>query len=192
MRKILLVLTFLFIFMTASLSAWEPNDLTKFPPCMKEKDWILNLGVGLNPNWIDSIGNDYYYLPTFRLSFDKNVALGSKKLPFFFGGLVGYTGYGYDHKDYGWYYHRIPVGFRAGYHFNWGVDKLDTYAVTTVGYTFGFTDNNDYKYKTRFSDDFFTGVNIGARWFINKGFGFWVEAGYVGDLNFDIGFAFKF
>ena len=192
MRKVLFFLIFLTVFSAVSISAWEPNDLTKFPPCMTEENWILNLGVGLNLNWIDNIGNEYYYLPKIRLSFDKNVALGDNKLPFFFGGLVGYTGYGYDHKDYGWYHHRIPVGFRAGYHFNWGVDKLDTYAVTTVGYTFGFTGSKDYKYKAKFSDDFFTGVNIGAIWFVSDGFGFWAEAGYIGDLSIDIGLSFKF
>jgi len=196
MKKALLVLTFFIITTTASISAWEPNDLTKFPSCMNANDWILNLGIGLNSDWMDKVGDDGYYLPTFLFSFDKNVPLGDQKLPFFFGGLVGYTGYGYDHKDYGWHHHRMPLGFRVGYHFNWGVDNLDTYAVATVGYIIGFTDNKNYKYKTKFSDDFFTSVNIGARWFINNGFGFWAETGFGSLLNpylsFDLGISFKF
>jgi len=196
MKKALLVLTLLFISTTISISAWEPEDLTKFPPCMSADDWILNLGFGLNADWINSIGEDYYSLPTFRLSFDKNVPLGDQKLPFFFGGLVGYSGNGYNHKDYGWHHHRIPLGFRVGYHFNWGVDNLDTYAVATAGYIIGFTDNKDFKYKTKFRDDFYTNINIGARWFINNGFGFWAETGFGSlfhlSFSFDLGISFKF
>jgi len=193
MKKVLLILVLFISFSAVNVSAWEPNDLAKFPPCMDADDWILNLGFGLNADWIDSIGEDYYWLPTFRLSFDKNVPLGDQKLPFFFGGLVGYSGYGY--KDI-WHHHRMPLGFRVGYHFNWGVDKLDTYAVTTIGYIIGFTDNNDYKFKTRFRDDFFTNINIGARWFLNNGFGFWAETGFGSLFNpylsFDLGISFKF
>jgi len=201
MKRVLLVLVFFISFSAASLSAWEANDLTKYPPCMTASNWILNLGVGINPDWLDSIGEDYYWLPAFRLSFDKNTPIGDKKLPFFFGGLIGYTGYGFNHSDYGWHHHQIPLGFRIGYHFNWGVDGLDTYAVTTIGYTFGFTDNKDIEYNRKFSDDFFTYFNIGARWFISKGFGFWLEAGLHPFLilshprdafGLDIGLAFKF
>jgi len=185
MKKVLLVLVLFICFSAINVSAWEPNDLTKFPPCMNEKNWILNLGFGLV--WLGDIGNDHFYIPSFRLSFDKNAGLGDKKLPFFFGGIVGYSGEG--HKRDGWFQHNISLGFRAGYHFNWGVDKLDTYAVTTIGWVFHNWKGN---YSSSSSSDSFWGINIGARWFVSDNFGFWAETGYLDGFNIDLGLAFKF
>ena len=159
---------------------------------MTDKSWILNLGVGFGTDLFLNTGGKIY-LPYFRFSFDKNVAMGDKKLPFFFGGLVGYTGWGRIDNSYNYFNHRIPLGFRAGYHFNWGVDKLDTYAAATAGWVVNIPTGakNERSFIDIFEDLLF-GVNIGARWFINDGFGFWAEAGYVGDLSLDVGISFKF
>ena len=193
MKKTALIFIFLLIYTTASLSAWDPSYLTKFPSCTDADDWILNLGIGLDTNF-GSSGN-YTYLPSLRLSFDRNAALGDLKLPFFFGGHVGYSGYGFKYSNpyvsYSWFNHRIPLGFRAGYHFNWGVDNLDTYAVTTAGYILNFYTGDTYNRPGAFGNAFF-GVNIGARWFISKGFGFWAEAGFSSLSVLEIGVSFKF
>jgi len=196
MKKIIIISILLISFSAVSLSAWEPNDLTKFPACMTPSDWILNLGVSFDTQWISdaSRGNDYYSIPYVRLSFDRNLPIGERKLPFFLGGIVGYSSYGYSGNN-PWAHHYIPFGVRFGYHFNFGVDKLDVYAVTTAGYRIHFfTGDSFFNNRTNLDaiNDFRVGVNIGARWFVSKGFGFWAEAGYVGDLNLDIGFAFKF
>jgi len=184
MKKILLTALLIGI-AGASLSAWEPNDLTKYPKFTKEGDWILNLGIGLGvPNFS---GNGYVYILPVRLSFDRNTPLGDRKLPFFFGGIVGYSGEGY--RDV-WFVNRISLGVRFGYHFNWGVDKLDTYAVTTVGwivhagkdYSSHFTGNGVPLY----------GVDVGARYFISEGFGFWAEGGFGAVSFFNVGLSFKF
>jgi len=188
MKKALFVLFLLSGFAAVSLSAWEPGDLLKFPPGMNEKNWIINLGVGFG----DKIGttDNFTYLPTFRLSFDKNVGIGDKKLPFFFGGLIGYAGYGYDGYGYKWFNHRIPLGFRAGYHFNWGVKNLDTYAVTTAGYVLNIFTGDDWGRKSYSS--FLFDIDIGVRWFLNDFFGFWAEVGF-GTLSYiDLGISFKF
>jgi len=187
MKRILLILVLLLGFTAVSLSAWEPNDLTKFPPGMNEKNWIINLGVGLGSD----IGTSGYYthLPSFKVTVDKNVGISDKKLPFFFGGLAGYTGHGYD-GYYKWFNHRIPLGFRAGYHFNWGVKNLDTYAVTTAGWIIDFY-TGDNVGRTSYNNFLFD-IDIGARWFLNNFFGFWAELGF-GTLSYlDIGVSFKF
>ncbi|MCL2759923.1 MAG: hypothetical protein FWD22_06885 [Treponema sp.] len=191
MKKIIFILVIFFVVSAVSLSAWEGKDLTKFPPCMNEKNWILNLGIGLGLDSFDHIGDDKIWFPPVRLSFDKNVGIGDNNLPFFFGGIIRYTGHG--HKKHNYYYHVIGLGFRAGYHFNWAVDKLDTYAVTTAGWTVYAGDNDWAPSK---AGSAMVGVNLGARWFVSDGFGFWVEAGtgHILDFvpHFDIGFAFKF
>ncbi|MCL2211487.1 MAG: hypothetical protein FWB95_06165 [Treponema sp.] len=198
MKKTLIILFILFAFMATTLSAWSPEDLTKFPPCMEADDWILNLGVGIHGRIFNYFGNGYWCIPPLRLSFDRNAALGDKGLPFFFGGLVGYELWGYkgNYWNYYYVYHKIPVGFRAGYHFNWGVDKLDTYAVATAGYKISIRTHERYGteyYSSSLIDDLFLGFSLGARWFVNKGFGFWAEIGTGTYLfNFDIGLSFKF
>jgi len=188
MKKLLLAIIFIGI-ATVSLSAWEPNDLTKYPSFTKEGDWILNLGIGLGE--IVDTSSDYIYIPSIRLSFDRNTPLGDRKLPFFFGGIVSYSGHGW--KDI-WFEHRITTGVRFGYHFNWGVDKLDTYAVTSAGWVFIARDAkynyDEYKGIGHFLFD----IDVGARYFISDRFGFWVELGY-GYLPlswFDIGISFRF
>ena len=195
MKKIVLVLVFLLVFSAASLSAWEPSDLTKLPSCMSEKNWILNLGVSLDMGWLGDLsrGGDFYSIPFVRLSFDKNVPIGDKNLPFFIGGIIGYSAWGYTGNN-AYAHHYIPLGVRFGYHFNFGVDNLDVYAVTTAGYRIHlFTGDKYYNNRNAFDliNDLMFGVNFGARWFVNSGFGFWAEVGYVGDLNLDIGIAFK-
>jgi len=183
MKKLIFVLILIACIAGTSLFAWEPNDLTKFPVGQENGDWILNLGVGIP--YFDGWHNRYF--PPTRLSFDRNTALGDNKLPFFFGGLVGYSGYG-RRDDF--FVHIIPVGFRFGYHFNWDVKNLDTYAVTTAGMRISFVTGNSHY--LNFYDWFMIGVSIGARYFINDFFGFWAEVGYTSFSALDIGISFKF
>lgn len=190
MKRILLVLILLIGFTAVSLSAWEPKDLTKYPSCMTNESWIINLGISLDPD-IGNSGGGFTYLPTFRVTFDRNVALGN--LPFFLGGYVGYTGWGYEFKSWGvnekWFNHRIPLGFRVGYHFNWGVDNLDTYAVSTVGMIV----NTKSSAASGADWLFMNFASIGVRYFLNDFFGFWAETGFgLHVFNFDLGVSFKF
>jgi len=191
MKKCLLAVIFICIVGT-SLFAWDAKDLTKFPSCMDGKSWILNFGVGLP----GSINRNHVNIPPVRLSFDRNVEIGDNKLPFFAGGIVVYSGEGFkgDNHTKEWFTHNISTGGRFGYHFNWNVKNLDTYAVTTAGYTF-YSHTGHYKdYHGDYDriGDFYWGVSIGARYFVSKGFGFWTEAGYNTFSWLDIGLAFKF
>jgi len=176
MKKLILAVIMTAVF-GMSLSAWEAKDLTKFPSGMDGKSWILNLGIGLGGI------NEYTVIPPLRVTLDKNIEIGDNKLPFFVGGIIGYSGY----KDAYWddyFYHDIFTGGRFGYHFNWGVKNLDTYAVTTAGWNFYAGDHK--------GGSFFWGINVGVRYFVSKGFGFWAETGYNNGSWLDLGFAFKF
>jgi len=197
MKKLFLVLIFISI-TGASLFAWEPQDLTKFPLGMDSKSWILNLGMGL-PS-VSEQGKDFISIPPMRLSLDRNVEMGDNKLPFFIGGIFGYSGWGYTGREWNYdegkwqdkkyFFHDLSFGVRFGYHFNWDVKNLDTYAVTTAGWTIH---SGDYYINTpKDPGVLYYGVNIGARYFLNNWFGFWVEAGYNALSFLDIGLSFKF
>jgi hypothetical protein len=145
MKKLLLALVVIFL-TGVSLFAWEPEDLTKFPLGQNEKSWILNFGIGLKDT--EYFGKGYTYILPLRLSLDRNVAMGDKKLPFFIGGILGYSGWGYEVNSYyykrNYFYHDILMAGRFGYHFNWDVKNLDTYAVTTAGWIAYAGDHGNY------------------------------------------------
>jgi len=194
MKRLFLVLVLVGI-TGVSLFAWEPQDLTKFPIGQDGKSWILNFGIGVPYDYGYSAYKDYISIPPMRLSLDKNVEMGDKKLPFFIGGIFGYSGWGYtgrvfdydryEYHDKKYFYNRISIGGRFGYHFNWDVKNLDTYAVTTAGWIIYTGDYADAGFPL-------WGVNVGARYFVNNWFGFWLETGYTSFSWLDIGLAFKF
>ncbi|MCL2245211.1 MAG: hypothetical protein FWC03_12225 [Treponema sp.] len=194
MKKFLALMILFACFVLVSVSAWEPNDLTKYPPSMNENNWLINFGAGFYLPFATEHGiTNNRYIPTIRVSVDKNTPLGDRNLPFFFGGILGYSMHG--HTDY-FYLHSIKVGARFGYHFNWGIENLDTYAVVVAGWNFNIYDNK-LNNTVEFNDlnllnDLLAGLNFGARWYVNDWFGFWVEAGYTTSSLFDIGLSFKF
>jgi hypothetical protein len=183
MKKLLLGFVLTTCLAGASVFSWAPEDFMEFPSAAPEGAFMLNLGVGLGiPEYI---GSDYFYVPPIRATLDYNFGIGDNNLPFFAGGMFGYSGQGY--KD--WYYSKISFGGRFGYHFNWDVDKLDTYAVTTAGWTVysgdGIPDLNKI-------GGFLFGINVGARYFFTPFFGVWSEIGYNSLSFIDLGIAFKF
>jgi hypothetical protein len=183
MKKALLVLFFAGL-AGSLLSAWEPSDLTRFPACTKAGDLIFNAGLGFD--YPGPLGGDYIYILPIRATFDYNIAIGDNKLPFFAGGILGYSGYGYRDE---WFFSRISVGGRFGYHFNWGVDKLDTYAVGTAGWMIYAGEGMASQYQGGWP---LYGINVGARYFITDWFGFWAELGFTSLSFADIGITLKF
>jgi len=184
LKKRLFVFALIALIAAGTVSAWEPNDLTEYPSCMEDGSWILNFGVGLP--YFDHWHNAYF--PPMRLTVDRNTSFGG--LPFFIGGIVGYSGYG---RRNDWFAHNIPIGGRFGYHFNWGIDNFDTYAVTTLGTRVSFITGPGWRnHHLDFYDWFLFGVNIGARYFVSDFFGFWAEIGWTTFSALDIGISFKF
>ena len=187
MKKLFLCIILFICITGASLFAWDPSYFLTYPKCANDDKWIFNFGIGLHfPS--DFGSNDYIYIMPLRVSFDKNVPIGDNKLPFFFGGVVGYNGEGWKND---WFTHKISAGFRAGYHFNFDIDNLDVYAVTTAGWTF-FSHTNDNAPRSNRAGRLCFGSNLGARYFISENFGFWAEAGFNPFSWFDIGLTWKF
>jgi hypothetical protein len=199
MKKLVLGLILFIGLAGVSVSAWEAEDLTKFPSGQEAGTKILNLGVGFWPKFFDWVDNDNldWAIPSIRGTFDYNIAIGDRGLPFFVGALFGYSGYGHEKRnpyDHDWSIHNFTFGGRFGYHFNWDVDNLDTYAVSSLGWTaHASSDNKIIKPpKPKFIDDFHFHIDVGARYFVVDWFGFWAEAAFGSIFSIDIGVAFKF
>jgi hypothetical protein len=198
MKKLMLGLILSIGLAGVSVSAWEPEDLTKFPSGQEGGTKILNFGVGFWPKFFDWVNDDYldWVVPSIRVTFDVNIPIGDRGLPFFAGALLGYSGYGHEKRnryDYDWFIHNITFGGRFGYHFNWGVDNFDTYAVASTGWTVHASSDTDVvKPPEPGPEDFLFGINIGARYFVVDWFGFWAEAAFGTLFSVDIGLAFKF
>jgi hypothetical protein len=184
MKKLLLC-ALLFGILSGAVFAWEPEDLMKCPLGQEAGDFILNAGVGFD--YPGTLGSGYVYIPPIRASLDYNIAIGDHALPFFAGGAFAYSGYGYKDE---WFYSRISVAGRFGYHFNWDVERLDTYALTTAGWMLYAGDTKHAA--TTWGWPIFD-IRIGARWFLVDWFGFWTEAGFGASIfTADLGIAFKF
>ena len=187
MKKILLIFVLAAVVSSANLFSWDPSYLATYPQCTKGGDWQLNFGIGF------PYAEEHFrvLVPPIRFTFDKNTPLGDKKLPFFFGGLVTYSANTWkDHNSKRHMISYINTAVRIGYHFNWDVDRLDTYVVSKFGAGFRIDNSSlggDKVWPV-------VGTNIGARWYVSEKFGFWAEGGlgfHNLTPNANIGFAFK-
>jgi len=175
-----------------SLYAWVPSDFAKYPSVTKPGNLLINVGVGFGGHMRNdryNFGADYIYVPPMQIAVDYNAPLFG--LPFFFGGLFGYSGYGFKGNLYmdEYYYSTIDLALRFGYHFNWGIDKLDTYAALKAGWSI-FAGTNDYLPTAH--GWLILGLNAGARFFFTNWFGIWAEVGIGSYYSVDLGLTFKF
>jgi hypothetical protein len=187
MKKLLVFFIVLAVFGTLSVSAL---DLTSFPAAVSESHVLINAGVGFGSARYGSMT-----IPPLTATVDIPVALGG--LPFSFGGMFGFTQsrwtyYGNDYLAY----NVFVFGGRANYHFNFGVNKLDTYAGLTLGWEIGTwsssNDADDYwlKYYGNYSG-FHFGFQAGVRYFFTNNIGAFAELGY-GFTYVKAGLALKF
>jgi len=182
MKKFLLIAVLIVCVSGTAVFAFESGDLKTYPSCTQAGDIIANFGVGFYIPWEKNV---QVYIPKIRLTGDLNLPLGAEKLPFFAGLYVGYSGYKNDFV----FLHQIPIAARFGYHFNLGVDKLDTYALVSAGYQIHFGKNISSEMKRGF---LLLGINAGGRYFVTEKFGFWAEASLGSIFSLDLGLSFKF
>lgn len=165
---------------SASLSAM---DFTSYPSAFKKGNFAVNAGIG-----IGSLGAVYGNTVIPPISATVDYALPIGKLPFSFGALIGFTSSNYKYVDslgtYGYGYSIIAIGARAGYHFNFDVKNLDTYAGMMLGYyivSASSTGTGYYASTTNSSaagGAFGWGTYIGARYFFTPNIGAFAELGY--------------
>ena len=171
-------------------------DWTAYPDTIEKGNLIINAGVGFGtPLYGDMT------IPPIIASVDYALPLGG--LPFTLGGFFGFNqskyewslaGYGYTYT-----YTGMAFGARLGYHPDFGVKNLDTYAALALGYyLFGaeaeYTGNWGIIAKTEPAkyDTFYYGFNLGARYFFTGNIGIWAELGYSALSYISAGITVKF
>jgi hypothetical protein len=158
MKKTLFAVFIFFYTVSASLFAWEAEDLKTYPGGIEKGSLIFNAGAGLGNLYFPSV-----LAPPLLIEGEIAVPLGG--LPFGMGGIITYSGDKYNNTDsenrsYTYYHHYLGFQFRILYHFNWFIPKLDTYAAVDTGWILHFTNSPD---KTiGFLD---INLNLGGRYF---------------------------
>jgi hypothetical protein len=177
--------------------AFEPGDLLTYPSAVPAGSITVNAGIGFNAPGYGSMT-----IPPLSGSIDYALPIGG--LPFSIGGVFGIYGsanktefFGYSYTN-SWSY--MSFGGRIAYHFNWGIDKFDTYAVTTLGWTiistkieFGGEWGNIAKpAKSEATGGILVGASLGARYFFTRNIGAYLELGYSSLSFASTGLSFTF
>lgn len=139
-------------------------------------DKLLNVGIGVGGGFGTPIGLSYEHGFTDKISAGAYVAYANKNVP---------TGFG-DYK-----YTYILTAARGSYHFDLGVENLDTYIGALLGYNIASAKwTGTGPGNAASAGGVIYGGHVGARYFFSEKIGVFAEGGYgVGSLN--VGIAFK-
>lgn len=196
MKKITVLLAGLVLFCSSTLFA-EKFDWSQcwcnYGAGIEKGDKLLSVDIGLNADVLPTFSLENWFVPSFLVDFQIAQPIG--KLPFTFGGYVGYNiqgckGYtvtiGEISETFGDYVnHNIYFGGTAAYHVKLPPKKLDVYVTTRIGGVIRLYNKNMGLVPFKF--DF--AETIGASWYFSDNFGVNAEFGYP--LN-KIGVIFKF
>ncbi|MDR3166951.1 MAG: hypothetical protein LBT93_03320 [Treponema sp.] len=179
-------------------------DLTEYPNAINKGAILLNIGAGYGT---DINKGTKTLVPPVIVSADYALSIGG--LPFSLGLMVGFSGEYATDTDVSFdddssrmgngdiNYYVFGAGGRFSYHFNWGVNKLDTYATITAGFllnSWSYTVEASEKKTTDSGSKFLPlwGVNIGGRYFFVPHFGLFLDLGYTHLTVVSAGLSFKF
>ena len=189
MKKISLVAALMVLLCGASLSAksfdWS-QSWCNYGAGVKEGDFLVTADVALDFTDFGylSYTNGWFMPPVMaEVQYAKKIW----KLPFTFGGFVGFGGHGYKYiasSTYSYpegytytyanrYWWNIFFGAEAAYHAKLPVETLDVYIITRLGVNIPIT--NGYTY---FGDYILFGEAIGMNWFFTDKVGLNAEIGY--------------
>ncbi|MDL2229311.1 porin family protein [Treponema sp. OttesenSCG-928-L16] len=183
MKKLICVLVL--VLMAGAVSVFA-IDLTSYPVGTEAGDFMINIGAGFG-----SVRDGNMMVPPLSASVDYNLPIAG--LPFYVGGIFGFAMADRSAGGYDFTYTTFAFGGRFGYHFNWGVENLDTYAGVVLGYEM-------YRTKVEWSGNdesdsdgyFLWGVDIGVRYFFTPVIGVFAEVGYSALSFVKAGLALKF
>jgi len=187
--KIIIALI-LFVSIVGGASAIEFN-WQNYADCVKQGDILVNAGVGFGTPVVGDM-----VIPPIQASVEYVLPIAG--FPTSFGGLVGFTTSALDTVYSKYDYTGIAFGGRASWHFDLGIDKLDTYSSLTLGYfKFSMKDSPKAGYenypKTEMDySQFYYGFNIGARYFFTPVIGASLEIGYSALSYVAAGISLKF
>lgn len=155
----------------------------------KEKDKVLNIGIGLGSAFYATGGTTSF--PPLSASFEYGVKEGVGPGVIGVGGLLGYTSAKYNY--FGGYYGKINytvIGVRGSYHLVDLADKLDAYGGVMLGYSIVSASGNWGTYTSASSGANFS-IFAGARYYLTDQFAVMAELGY-GFAILNVGVALKF
>jgi hypothetical protein len=177
-----------------SAFAFDAGYLRTYPSAVPAGSFTIDAGAGLN---LPHYGTMTF--PPLVVSLDYALPIGG--LPFSIGGIFGIYGSSASVRtetlsvDDNWLF--VSFGGRFAYHFNWGIDKFDTYAFANLGWTIVSGKRKIEPPDNTIGDIEATGrllwgISIGARYFFTRNIGPYLELGY-GNLYFaSLGVSFTF
>jgi hypothetical protein len=192
MKKLSLCLLFTACLAGHSLAAL---DFFNYGAGLGQGNLLINAGIGFGtPLFGDTV------VPPLSASVDYLYPLNG--MPLSFGGLIGLTtselDFSYGNYGYTYSYSMFTLGARMGWHFDFGVDKLDTYGTLTLGYIFTsakaeYTGDWGAFPKTDpvATGSFLFGINVGARYFFTDMIGAYAEVGFSAFSFLSLGVAVK-
>ncbi|AEF85580.1 hypothetical protein TREPR_2648 [Treponema primitia ZAS-2] len=192
MKKFLSAIFLCSVISGVSIFAFEAEDLKTYPDVTPAGSFAINGGIGIN-----ALGSKYGELTVPPLSVSADYALPLGGLPFFVGGIFGFYASRDSWKEWTTSYEYtglfFDIGARFGYHFNWTVPNLDTYAVATLGVGI---ESSNLKIAGKNHPDtdpaVLFGVAIGGRYFFTPNLGAFLELGYSSLSIVTLGVSFKF
>jgi hypothetical protein len=157
---------------------------TVYGQYFKEKDKVLNIGIGLG-SAIYATGASTSF-PPLSASFEYGLKEGVGPGVIGIGGLLGYTSANY----YGWKTSYTVIGVRGSYHLVDLADKLDAYGGLMLGYSIVSNSGSIGTYTASSSGANFS-IFAGARYYLTDKFAVMAELGY-GFAILNVGVALKF
>lgn len=174
MKKIKALLAALVLMCCAPLAAddfdWS-QCWCNYGAGIKEGDMILSVDGGFSLPYLGYIGStSYWFSPSVFADFQ--VAQPIWKLPFSFGGYLGFDANGYKSSAGNSYaYSNLYTGGIVSYHVMLPPEKLDVYASTKLGVVMRFSTDG-------MLPTFDIGQTIGASWYFTDLIGVNLEFGY--------------
>lgn len=156
-------------------------------------EMVIGAGAGLGNSVYSSSVYDNVLLPI-NLDFEVGVAealFGVDGLSLGVGAALSYTQAKDDYTnlyaglidgEIGFKYASYIVGAKGYFHYDFGVENLDTYAAITLGYNIAsaksYGDWGSYEIEPASASALYYGVSVGARYWFTEALGVNLEAGY--------------
>jgi hypothetical protein len=156
----------------------------------KNKDKVLNLGLGFGGSYYNYHGYDYsmsFPLVSASLEFCVKDGVGPGAIGL--GGYLGFTGSHYrnNYSGYSSDYFYTGLGFRGAYHLTDLAEDFDLYGGLGLGFVIVNGHDNYNDRRGSYSD---WSIFLGARYYINSRVALMAEIG-GGFYNVNLGVAFK-
>jgi hypothetical protein len=161
----------------------------------KEKDKVLNFGIGLGTSLYSGSGYSMT-IPPLSASFEYGLKEGVGPGVIGIGGYLGIAGSKYEsgYYDWGWKYTYTVIGARGTYHLVDLADKFDFYGGLMLGYVIvSSKETGTRNLYSGSAESSFANLSIfaGARYYLQDNFALMAELGYgVAILN--LGVSLKF